>query len=103
MIEGEEEKEEKEKQLEEKEMRLVNTRARPRLKSSKESRLLQMVKCDQESEEGDDDIEVIGGNFHECPILLNAWVNKKEKIKTVYHWFQVLNLFKPGTHSSVAI
>ena len=40
--------------------------------SSKESRLSPMVKCDQESEEGDDDIEVIGRNSHESPILLNA-------------------------------
>ena len=30
-----------------------------------------MVKCDQESEEGDDDIEVIGENSHESLILLN--------------------------------
>ena len=40
-----------------------------------------MVKCDQESEEGDDDIEVIGGNFHECPILLNAGGIKRKKSK----------------------
>ena len=61
-------------------MRLVSTRARPRLKSSKESRLSPMVKCDQESEEGDDDIEVIGGNFHESPILLNAGGIKRKKL-----------------------
>ena len=39
-----------------------------------------MVKCDQESEEGDDDIEVIGRNFHESPILLNAGEIKRKKL-----------------------
>ena len=88
LIEEEEEKKEKEKEQKEKELRLVNTRARTRLKSSKESMLSPMVKCDQESEEGDDDIEVIGRNSHDSPILLNATVNKKEKNNTVCYGFQ---------------
>ena len=48
--------------------------------NSKESRFSQMVKCDQESEEGDDDIEVIGRNSHESPILLNAGGIKRKKL-----------------------
>ena len=51
-----------------------------RKRSSRISRLSPMVKCDQESEEGDDDIEVIGRNSHESPILLNAGEIKRKKL-----------------------
>ena len=50
-----------------------------------------MVKCDQESEEGDDDIEVIGRNSHESPILLNAGEIKRKKLNLfIISWISAI-------------
>ena len=50
-----------------------------------------MVKCDQESEEGDDDIEVIGRNSHVSPILLNAGEIKRKKLNLfIISWISAI-------------